>query len=951
NLWQTANLKENPRETVFMKAKCASCHFQDGSDLKYFNFSNESIITRARFHGLSDLQGRHIAAYIRSRNKPNPGRPWNPPFQPGPDLDPLPDDTVTDKARKVRNWMAGAGLKNVISDNSVVLKQVFPKGTSADEIAKVIDHNGNFSVRQISVPYQFPDWNAWLPHYAPEDIWLSDNTPNTLLGNLKTALSAPGAVDNLALQGNLISTFDAFNKGLENWYGQFRLVDADYENNETTKSKQRAPGLTREDAIKGLSHWMVIKIMENVRAYDIEGKSDNINVMRTTKGHPKFTPDSLLMPGNVKLSSVFTLAPHIISNNWSHFVGQPDWLGKMESNQWYHLALCLNSGSRMRANDNMPIDWDYQLIHLQEASERSGIQYGIQNLITQIKMYQSRDNGMGVDVDGFSPRFLTPWKLYSDQFRDRSLFKGALNEAEPDLWRKTYEQFLYEYLDVMESMDLNDTVKVPRRKLVNGVLNPDERHHLEYKEYTPINWGGGDSKFFEHPGEVYADLMFRLLPLLPKEGIDIMLLQDLHAWCKHVWSDNSWNGLNMTASNTLYSQNFEVGTSDFELITTLTNIKDANYKNIETFKPRGGGGAKVAQRSLTAGSLTAPSVRTGTRNATIILPGGTNRLKLRARTAFKDDDGESPGSVKFKMQVRFNNSATLFDTVERDLDGALYGQKFQSYESFLNVPLGATSNERATSINQVVVSWSRSGGAGSGVVYIDNIQIIADNAVVEMPTRPNAPTLAQVVLGNYEDNTEDVTRNSHRESVRIRWNPPAGNILGYNIYRTDIPDALVTTRRKINTGLVDNPYNWFNDYAFAEGANYQYDVTAVNAVKSVDGTENESVKSNSLQLPAGLGSTDLAPPEVPQKIWAKNVTGGVQVGWFPSQDWDVVRYEVLRKRQIETIFTALTITAEAPFYTDTTVSTGITYTYKVIAIDINGNKSPQSAVTNNVTAQ
>jgi hypothetical protein len=52
------------------------------------------------FHGLSELQGRQIASYIRTANTPNPGRPWNPPYQPGPSLD----------AQPVVNWAAGAGV-------------------------------------------------------------------------------------------------------------------------------------------------------------------------------------------------------------------------------------------------------------------------------------------------------------------------------------------------------------------------------------------------------------------------------------------------------------------------------------------------------------------------------------------------------------------------------------------------------------------------------------------------------------------------------------------------------------------------------------------------------------------------------------------------------------------------------------------------------------------------
>ena len=58
-----------------IRAHCSDCHARDGRDLKYFAFSNESIAARSRFHGLSDLQGRQIASYLRSLNVPSTGRP------------------------------------------------------------------------------------------------------------------------------------------------------------------------------------------------------------------------------------------------------------------------------------------------------------------------------------------------------------------------------------------------------------------------------------------------------------------------------------------------------------------------------------------------------------------------------------------------------------------------------------------------------------------------------------------------------------------------------------------------------------------------------------------------------------------------------------------------------------------------------------------------------------
>ena len=83
-LWESAPLSPGGfKASPMIHAHCSDCHAHDGRDLKYFSFSNASIIVRSRFHGLSDLQGQQIASYIRSLPVPSPGRPWNPPYQPG----------------------------------------------------------------------------------------------------------------------------------------------------------------------------------------------------------------------------------------------------------------------------------------------------------------------------------------------------------------------------------------------------------------------------------------------------------------------------------------------------------------------------------------------------------------------------------------------------------------------------------------------------------------------------------------------------------------------------------------------------------------------------------------------------------------------------------------------------------------------------------------------------
>lgn len=157
HLWQNATLTFNPLSTKTMKAHCSDCHTDDGRDLSYFNYSNNSIITRSEFHGLTQLQGEQIASYIRSLPYASVnGRPWNPPFQPGPGLD----------SNGPYEWSAGAGIDAVLNNDEAMIPYLFPNGMTASV-------HDRMNVREIPITYPMMDWNHWLPTEAPEDIWYS----------------------------------------------------------------------------------------------------------------------------------------------------------------------------------------------------------------------------------------------------------------------------------------------------------------------------------------------------------------------------------------------------------------------------------------------------------------------------------------------------------------------------------------------------------------------------------------------------------------------------------------------------------------------------------------------------------------------------------------------------------------------------------------------------------
>lgn len=200
DLWFNGNISERG---IAINAKCTDCHTSDGYDLKYFNYSDKSIIARSKYHGLSDEDSNAIASYIRTLNVPyqEKGRPWNPPYQPGPGLD----------SKPVSSWAAGAGIEAVVDYDLQTYKALFPNGTDAgikyDDGVGPINFNKSLNMREIPIVIQMPDWKDWLPRnhlkdVAP-DIWdyisktngyrlptyfanaINNHKPNDALWNLK----------------------------------------------------------------------------------------------------------------------------------------------------------------------------------------------------------------------------------------------------------------------------------------------------------------------------------------------------------------------------------------------------------------------------------------------------------------------------------------------------------------------------------------------------------------------------------------------------------------------------------------------------------------------------------------------------------------------------------------------------------------------------------------------
>ena len=411
-LWESAPLAPGGFKTSpLIHAHCSGCHARDGRDLKYFCFSNASIIARSRFHGLSGLQGQQIASYIRSLPVPSPGRPWNPPYQPGPGLDDQP----------VANWAAGAGLAWILDNDSSTLPFIFggtvDRAMRSPQIAfgKELDWSaivpritrepfrpdGNLNVREIPISLQLPDWNHWLPQVHPLDAWGTafgrskfsewyefDGGPQSAGGRAPSDASKPAlrsllTADLTALisSGRIVTYFDK-------WRDARRAFLKPY-------VEGGSVNWTPDLGVKAYSTqlWQLVKTWEMTQEFGLEAR-----------GRELYGPDG-------EQRTWFNTIPAATAPATVNIPDGPSGMGGSSlTNEyfdasWYELQLILNSGNH-RHHDRTPVDWVYVIGRFLDLYRESRRPEPARLLLGVIKAMQSTDPriGPGNRAQGWNPR-------------------------------------------------------------------------------------------------------------------------------------------------------------------------------------------------------------------------------------------------------------------------------------------------------------------------------------------------------------------------------------------------------------------------------------------------------------------------------------------------------------------------------------------------------------------
>ncbi len=351
-LWRSGQLKANGLPGARpIGARCSDCHAQDGRDLKYFNYSNASIIARSQFHGLSELEGTQIASYIRSLDVVHPGRPWNPPYQPGPGVNEKP----------VPTWAAGAGLGAILKDDIDTLPYIFGFRGSLMITPAAFDPDGNLNPLEIPIALPLPDWNHWLPHVFPADVW------GARFNKSEFAQMYRNVGDKNLGPGTNASTFFA------SWIrarSRFLAPISD------SSSKKWSPRSSEE--LYSAELWQLVKTWEITQQFGLEERAASGVGMRAWPNAvaAATAPAEAGIPDNANGMSGNALTDEYFNN------------------AWYELQVVLNSGGH-RHSGKYPLDWIYLAAHIQNLQKLSGRAEPGRLLVAVIKAMQSSDPNSG----------------------------------------------------------------------------------------------------------------------------------------------------------------------------------------------------------------------------------------------------------------------------------------------------------------------------------------------------------------------------------------------------------------------------------------------------------------------------------------------------------------------------------------------------------------------------
>ncbi|MFM7021469.1 MAG: putative Ig domain-containing protein, partial [Flavobacteriales bacterium] len=562
-----------------IKATCSSCHTQDGRDLEIFSYSNEAIVERAKFHQLSQGEGEKIAAYIRSlsttkTNVGRWGRPWNPPYQPGPAVANMP----------VEQWAAGAGLDAVLEEDKDMLPYMFPNGVDQQKVYDYFDSDKTVDRTALPLAIQFPDWKHWLPMIHPMDAYSKDDywnqphqyDPRQAYIDFRNYLTAMPPADRNKVE--LMQKNNDFHDEYRFFLAEGASLGDHWRTKDGAATAHLADGVSREWAATSLARLMAVQYFEIENEFSLQDKAKWFaRPGERLEDQPK---DRQWFGQKYQ---VFEIPAHFqacVNNNCEQFVGQPTPTGVYESTTWYHLQLILNGGEGM-IDPNSPVDYNYHPGFMMKASNTSGIYEPLRYYHSMNTMYQSRTwlGGQSPNTGiGFRIRVMGPWNLYGiDDSNNKNGFEEGqfvkfLDGIKPGMstWvlNAMLKQFLKEVNQPYNSL-------TTWNRVADGGDNELDRADKTYADISDaVNRTANGDFFIGH----WAARFYYLIPRFQKMGVDCQIVEDMIDWCQRAWPLIDWhvfsNKGEMQLSLKLQDDKFCSGTN--KIIAYAANIPNTN---------------------------------------------------------------------------------------------------------------------------------------------------------------------------------------------------------------------------------------------------------------------------------------------------------------------------------------------------------------------------------------
>ena len=506
SLWHTAVLVKSGVDNTPILATCSDCHSEDGRDLKYFSYSNYSIIQRARFHGLNETQAEQIASYIRSLPVSSPGRPWNPPYQPGPGTD----------SKPVAAWAAGAGVGGVLAHDADMLTALFPNGINKN----AADTRGTLNLRELPIALPLPDWNHWLPKIHPKDAWGAAfvNSPFAAMYDGEGTSHEP----NGALRQRLMATDPVYHKFLTNQpdaqvmhllqYWQSKELDF-------IQARQTPPSgvWTNDyaDKLYSTALWRLVKEWEFNQEFALEGNGPTIygagGEARTWLAGAAFaaSPAMLGLPKDGK--TLFT------PTQYEYF-----------TNAWYYTQAVLNSGNRHRYGWG-PIDWGYAKGRISDLSRVTHVPEYLRMTAMSIKAMQQSDTIGKVDTTfGWFPVWTYDALQYT--YHDHGYGNGYILDemigpnplVSANVKAQVEQAVTAAWFDKMQQFPAQQYYDA-------GLASPTDQQDARYNLYNSV-YG-----IVTPYAQGYTSLA--------QEGVDPRLVDAIADWAKTLWPTTNWDRL------------------------------------------------------------------------------------------------------------------------------------------------------------------------------------------------------------------------------------------------------------------------------------------------------------------------------------------------------------------------------------------------------------------------